>query len=42
VFHGPVRVPEEAALGPAKVTYSFDDWLEGRVEPSTIELPVAQ
>jgi hypothetical protein len=35
-----VRVPDEAGLGKAKVTYSFDAWKEGRVAPTTIELPV--
>jgi hypothetical protein len=39
--HGPVRVPSEADLGNAKVTFSFDAWPEGRVSPSTIELPVS-
>ncbi|HEX5446775.1 MAG TPA: hypothetical protein VFW87_23355 [Pirellulales bacterium] len=36
-----MRVPDEAALGKAKVTFSFDAWLEGRVAPSTVELDVA-
>jgi hypothetical protein len=27
-------------LGTAKVTYRFDSWKEGKVSPSTIELPV--
>jgi hypothetical protein len=40
VFHGPVRVPVEAGLGKAKVTFSFDAWKAGRVAPSTIELPI--
>jgi hypothetical protein len=35
-----VRVPDEAGLGKAKVTFSFDGWKDGRVAPSTIELPV--
>jgi hypothetical protein len=35
-----VRVPDEAGLGKAKVTYSFDAWKEGKVAPSAIELPV--
>jgi len=39
--HGPVRVPDDAGIGKAKVTYSFDAWLEGRVSPSTIELPLS-
>jgi hypothetical protein len=37
-----VRVPEEAGLGMAKVTFSFDAWKEGQVAPSTIELPVVR
>jgi hypothetical protein len=35
-----VRVPDDAGLGKAKVTFSFDAWKDGRVAPSTIELPV--
>jgi hypothetical protein len=35
-----VRVPDEAGLGKAKVTFSFDGWKDGKVAPSTIELPV--
>jgi hypothetical protein len=35
-----VRVPEEAGSGKAKVTYSFDTWKEGKVAPSTIEIPI--
>jgi hypothetical protein len=37
-----VRAPEEAGVGTARVTYSFDDWPEGQVAPTTIELPVIQ
>jgi hypothetical protein len=37
-----VRVPEEAGLGKAKVTFSFDSWKEGKVAPSSVEIPVAQ
>jgi hypothetical protein len=37
-----VRVPEEAKPGQAKVTISFDAWKEGRVAPTTIELPVIE
>jgi hypothetical protein len=39
-FLGPVRVPQEAGLGKAKVTFPFETWTEGRVRPSTTELPV--
>jgi hypothetical protein len=35
-----VRVPEEAGQGKAKVTYSFDAWKEGKVKPTTIEIPI--
>jgi hypothetical protein len=35
-----VRVPEEAGHGKAKVTYSFEAWKEGRVAPTTMEIPV--
>jgi hypothetical protein len=37
-----VRVPSEAGLGKAKVTYSFDQWKEANVAPSTIEISVQQ
>jgi hypothetical protein len=35
-----VRVPDDAGLGKAKVTFSFAGWKDGRVAPGTIELPV--
>ncbi len=35
-----MRVPEEAGLGTAKMTMSFDDWKEGKVAPATVEIPV--
>jgi hypothetical protein len=35
-----VRVPDEAGLGMAKVTLSFDSWKEGRVVPATVEMRV--
>ncbi len=35
-----MRVPDDAALGKAKVTFSFDAWKQGSVKPATIELPV--
>jgi hypothetical protein len=37
-----VRVPDEAGLGMAKVTLSFDQWNEGRVKPTTVELRVVE
>jgi hypothetical protein len=35
-----VRVPDDAGLGMAKMTMSFDDWKEGKVVPATMEIPV--
>ncbi len=35
-----MRVPKEAGDGMAKVTLSFDAWKEGKVTPSTMEVPV--
>ena len=35
-----MRVPDDAGLGKAKVTFSFDAWKDGKVAPSTVELPV--
>jgi len=40
LFHGPVRVPDGVGAGAAKVTFSFDDWKDGKVKASTVELPV--
>jgi hypothetical protein len=42
LFHGPVRVPEEAGSGMAKVAFSFGAWEGGQVAPSTVELPVME
>jgi RNA polymerase sigma factor (sigma-70 family) len=39
-YRGPVRVPDDAGSGTAKVTFSFDAWKEGNVAPITVELPV--
>ena len=39
-FRGPVRVPDEAGTGKAKVTFSFDAWRGAKVAPSTFEIPV--
>jgi hypothetical protein len=41
LFHDPVRVPEEAGNGTAKVTLSFPDWKEGKVAPSIVKIPLA-
>jgi WD40 repeat protein len=35
-----VRVPDEAALGNAKVTISYEEWPEGQALPSTYLIPV--
>ncbi len=37
-----MRVPDEAGDGMAKVTFSFDAWKEGKVAPTTIELPIRE
>jgi hypothetical protein len=42
VFSGPVRVPEEAVSGIAKITVSFPNWKEGKVAPATFEVPVRE
>lgn len=42
MFHGPVRVPEQAGSGKAKVTFRFDAWKAANVAPSTIEVPVVE
>jgi hypothetical protein len=40
VFRGPVRIPEEAGAGKAKVTFSFDAWKGAKVVPTTVEIPI--
>ena len=35
-----MRVPDEAGIGKAKITFSFATWEAGKVSPSTIELPI--
>jgi hypothetical protein len=35
-----VRVEKEAGKGKAKVKLSFDAWKEGKVAPTTFEVPV--
>jgi hypothetical protein len=39
-YRGPVRVPEEAGVGKARVTFSFDAWKGAKVAPTTVEIPV--
>jgi hypothetical protein len=40
VFGGPVRVPEEAGAGKAKVTFSFDTGKGVKVTPTTVEISI--
>jgi hypothetical protein len=35
-----VRVPDEAGDGKATVALSFPAWQEGRVAPTTIDVPI--
>jgi hypothetical protein len=37
-----VRVPDEASDGKAKVTFSFETWKEGKVAPTTIDVPITE
>ncbi len=39
-YRGPVRVPDEAGGGSARVTFSFDAWKGAKVAPTTVEVPV--
>ncbi len=39
-MNGPVRVPENAGLGNAKVTFRFDNWKTVKVASSTYEIPI--
>jgi hypothetical protein len=41
LFRSPVDVPEDAAIGKAKVTLSFPAWSAGKVAPATQEVAVA-
>jgi hypothetical protein len=42
LFHGPVRVPDEAGSGMAILTFTFENWEEGKVASSTITLPIVE
>jgi hypothetical protein len=42
LFHGPVRVPDNAKLGTVKVTFSFDAWKIGGVASSSWEYSVVK
>lgn len=37
---GTVRIPPDAGVGTAKVTFSFDAWEGVNVQPTTIEIPI--
>jgi hypothetical protein len=37
-----VRVPDEAGDGRARVTFSFEAWKDGRVAPTTIDVPITE
>lgn len=39
-FYGEIQPPAGAGVGTAKVSLSFDAWAEGKVRPSTAEVPV--
>ncbi len=39
---GPVRVPEQAGLGKAKITLSFRDGNEGKAAPATFAIPIVE
>jgi hypothetical protein len=40
LYRGPVRVPDDAGVGKAKLTFSFDAWKGVKVAPTTIELAI--
>jgi Tfp pilus assembly protein PilV len=42
LFHGPVRVPDEAANGKVKVTVSLTTWKARDVKSSTAEVTVSE
>lgn len=42
LFHGPVRVPDEAGGGKARVTFSFESWKGVKVAPTTVEITVEE
>lgn len=41
LFKGVIAVPKEAALGKAKITYSFPAWTMGKVRPASYEIEVS-
>lgn len=41
-FSGAVRVPADAGTGKARVTTSFPAWAEGKVAPTTFEVPIVE
>jgi hypothetical protein len=40
LFLGTVRVPDEAGVGKARTTFSFDTWKRIKVAPTTVEIPI--
>jgi RNA polymerase sigma factor (sigma-70 family) len=40
LYGGPVRVPADAGVGKARVTFSFDTWKGVKAAPTTVEIPV--
>ena len=40
MFHGQVRVPDEAGFGLAKVTVQMANWPDGQVQPVTVDVAV--
>jgi len=41
-FQGAVRVPAEAGVGRAKLTFSVDTWKGAKVAPTTVEIPISE
>ena len=42
MFHGPVRVADDVALGTAQVKLTFDGWKEGNVAAATGSLELVR
>ena len=40
LYYGLVQVPDEAGVGKAKVTFSFDTWKGMKVAPTTVEIRI--
>ncbi|HLN29453.1 MAG TPA: hypothetical protein VK395_17020 [Gemmataceae bacterium] len=41
-FFAPLQVPIAVSDRQAKITLSFPDWKEGKVAPSTVEVPIGE